>query len=290
MFEKLAVTLRHLRQKHGILGGCERPELTAYAPLEAAPALSHPVLFVPALGSRAKSFTEMAEHFASQPANGPVGRLTSRASEPLALHGEGKVAATKLFALDYVEPKVGSTLKVDQVADAVERITALTGTKRLTFITHSAGAHDTRLFLQTLARRFPEHRFDVIAIGQGQHGLHLADVVKRFSEKNRAHYDEASRRTWHEQQGRTGSFTFIGVTGAPTYVGRAARKDPSRGAVNALGFCDGDGYTPAADLFAPGADTRLLRGADFTPNAHKNVVRYSGVIGEVQRILEREGA
>ncbi|MBL8951551.1 MAG: hypothetical protein JNK82_12290 [Myxococcaceae bacterium] len=295
----VAVVTRPAEKKKGWIAKqrdrfVEATGLTAFAPLEKPPALKRPVVMIPGLTMPASSYDPLARNLATDKANGPVATFVAATGE---FHYGGKdgrvmsdieVKNTKIFQLEYKNAKAAPTEKAPQIAAMMQAVATKTGRKDVDVVTHSAGGHDFRQYLDTrteahvnvgkLAMIGPVTHGTVMgnigsAVG-GVLGLKEASDQLGIGDDLVKHLDAA----WPKARAQIGGdVNIIGISGAPTLG--------PKGKNGELGFQTGDGYVQADELGLPGAKVKVLKGADPTPIAHLKEVGYSGVVNEVQRIL-----
>jgi pimeloyl-ACP methyl ester carboxylesterase len=268
------------------------PQRVAYGPLKAPPTLKRPVVMIPGLTMPAQSFDKMGNQLATNKANGPVVVYVAAQDKFRLNDTQGRevtaaeLKSAKLFQIEYKDPWASPTLKAPQIAKAMERVAAATGTGSVDVVTHSAGGTDFRLYLdQRDATKGP--KIDrAVMIGPASHGTYLGNIgqVAGVPIKN---VDDAAgelavgskminnlNKSWDRQRAQvSGGFTIIGTTGTPTL-------GPAKGV-----FEDGDGYMPSAQLDMPGAKTVRMEGPHNTPLAHLWQVQYSGVVNAAFDVL-----
>ena len=273
--------------------------LTAFAPMEAPPVLKRPVVMIPGLTMPASSYDPLARNLASEKTNGPVATFVAATGQ---FHYGGKdgrvmsdqeLKGAKIFQLEYKNAKAAPTEKAPQIAAMLAAVTAKTGGVELDVVTHSAGGHDFRQYLdtRTQAQAGAAKIGKVVMIGPVTHGTVMGNIgsvvggplgLKKASDQLGIgddlvkHLDAA----WPKALAQiSGGVNIIGISGAPT-LGPVDDK-------GTLGFQTGDGYVQADELGLPGAQVKVLKGADPTPIAHLKEVGYSGVVNEVQAVLGR---
>lgn len=272
----------------------EKAGLSAFAPVEKPPVLKRPVVMIPGLTMPASSYDPLARNLARQKANGPVATFVAATGQ---FHYGGKdgrvmsdaeVKGAKIFQLEYRNAKAAPTEKAPQIAAMLAAVAGKTGGADVDVVTHSAGGHDFRQYLDTRAAG-DVHIGKLVMIGPVTHGTVMGNVgskvgglagLKGASDQLGIgtplvkHLDEA----WPKALGQiSGGVSIIGISGAPT-VGPVD-------AAGRLGVQTGDGYVQADELGLPGASVKVLKGADPTPIAHLKEVGYSGVVNEVQALL-----
>ncbi len=270
--------------------------LTAFAPLEKAPVLKRPVVMIPGLTMPASSYDPLARNLATEKANGPVATFVAATGQ---FHYGGKdgrvmsdqeLAGAKIFQLEYKDAKAAPTDKAPQIAAMMQAVAAKTGGKEVDVVTHSAGGHDFRQYLDTRTEAHTNIG-KLVMIGPVTHGTVMGNIgskiggplgLKKASDQLGIgdelvkHLDDA----WPKALAQIGGgVNIIGVSGAPTLG--------PKGKDGHLGFQTGDGYVQADELGLPGAQVKVLKGADPTPIAHLKEVGYSGVVNEVQSVLGR---
>lgn len=268
------------------------PQRVAYGPLQAPPTLKRPVVMIPGLTMPAQSFDKMGNQLATNKANGPVVVYVASEDKFRLNDSQGRLVnaaelkSAKLFQIEYKDPWASPTKKAPQIAKAMERVAAATGTGSVDVVSHSAGGTDFRLYLnQRDASKGPKIERAVM-IGPASNGTYLGNIgqVAGHPLKN---VDDAAgelavgskmindlNRSWDKQRAQVaGGFTIIGTTGTPTL-------GPAKGA-----FEDGDGYMPSAQLDMPGAKTVRMEGPHNTPLAHLWQVQYSGVVNAAFDVL-----
>lgn len=268
--------------------------LTAFAPLEQPPVLKRPVVMIPGLTMPASSYDPLARNLATEKANGPVATFVAATGQ---FHYGGKdgrvmsdaeLSSTKIFQLEYRSAKAAPTEKAPQIAAMMQAVAAKTGGRDVDVVTHSAGGHDLRQYLDTRTEA-PTNIGKLVMIGPVTHGTVMGNIgskvggplgLKEASDQLGLgdalvkHLDQA----WPKALAQIGGgVNIIGVSGAPT-LGPTGKDGK-------LGFQTGDGYVQIDELALPGANVKVLKGADPTPIAHLKEVGYSGVVNEVQRVL-----
>lgn len=270
----------------------EGPFKVAYGPLAAPPRLERPVVMFPGLTMPASSFDRLAQQLASEPANGPVAvyvaeedtfRLGSVRGRELTAE---EVRTARIFEVEYRDPWASPTQKAPQIAQALSRVSALTGSAGLDVVAHSAAGTDFRLYLD---RRAPgegpaiEH---AVLVGPASRGTYLGNIGKVVGDPFK-NVDEAAgelavgaelveqlHERWARQRDQVrGGVTLVGTTGTPTL-------GPAPGLTE-----DGDGFMPTAQLALPGAKLVLMEGPHKTPLAHLWQIQYSGVVNATMDAL-----
>lgn len=264
--------------------------LTAFAPLQPPPKLHRPVVMIPGLTMPASSFNPLANHLASHPANGPVAVYVAADGKfhRGGVHGsvlsDAEVKAAKLVQLEFKDAKRPPTEKAPQIAELLRELKRLTGAADFDVVTHSAGGHDFRQYLDTRQgadRDIAIH--DTVMIGPVFHGTVMGDLGAVVGHPLKL--DDASRelgigdplvkhldQTWDQQRAQVkGEVTIIAISGAPT--------------LGPGGVQTGDGYVQVDELDIKNTNKVVLRGADPTPIAHLKEVGYSGVVNEVAKAL-----
>jgi hypothetical protein len=264
--------------------------LSAFAPLQPPPKLNRPVVMIPGLTMPASSFNPLANHLASHPANGQVAVFVAADGKfhKGGIHGsvmnDAEVKAAKLFQMEFKDAKRPPTEKAPQVAQMMREVKRLTGAGDLDVVTHSAGGHDFRQYLDTRQGADKDIRIhNTVMIGPVFHGtvmgdigavvggpLKLTDASKELGigDPLVKHLDQ----TWDGQRAQVkGDVTIIAISGAPT--------------MGPGGVQTGDGYVQVDELDIKDTRKVVLRGADPTPIAHLKEVGYSGVVNEVSKAL-----
>jgi hypothetical protein len=266
--------------------------LTAFAPLTAPPLLKRPVVIFPGLTLDAKSTTPMAKHFASNTANGQpavynardgrfhLGTATGR------LMSSAEMKQSKIFQMNYGNAKGSPTSKQAEITNMMRELNRLTGTQTFDVVTHSAGGHDFREYLDGRSGADQQKiKFNNwVPVGSVTHGTVMGSIGKvaggwvgvkdaaselAFKSDLVRHLDQ----TWDAQRAQlAGKVTMIGVGGAKT-VG-------SDGSID-----DGDAFVQLKEMALPGATVVALHGADPTPLAHIKEIEYTGVINQVGAAL-----
>ncbi len=272
--------------------GVAKAGLTAYAPLQAPPVLKRPVVMLPGLTLGADSYDPLAKHLASNKANGPVATYVA-ADGKFHLGGKGgrvmqpaEVSSAKIFQMEYRNAKGASSGKALEVASMLRAVNQATKGE-LDVVTHSAGGHDFRQYLDTRTGADADvaiHR--AVMVGPVSHGTVMGNigevaggilgVQKAASELGIGdplvkHLDQ----TWDKQRAQIAKdVTVIAVSGAPT--------------AGPGGIQTGDGFVQVDEIDMKNAKTVVLRGADPTPIAHLKEVGYSGVINQVGTALGQD--
>ena len=266
--------------------------LTAYAPLQAPPVLKRPVVMLPGLTLAAKSYDPLAKHLASNPANGPVATYVA-ADGKFHLGGKdgptmrpAEVSAAKIFQMEYRNAKGAPSDKAAEVAGMMRAVSSATGSK-LDVVTHSAGGHDFRQYLDTRKGADADVQINrAVMIGPVSHGTvmgNIGDVAGGLVGVQKAagelgiddplvkHLDQ----TWDKQRAQIAKdVTVIAISGAPT--------------AGPGGIQTGDGFVQVDEIDLAKSKTVVLRGADPTPIAHLKEVGYSGVINQVGAALGQD--
>lgn len=262
---------------------------SAHAPLSAAQALGRPVVMVPGLNMEASSYDPMAEHFAAEPGNGHVITYVA-ASRSFRAGGkdgpqvnEGDLSSAKIFRIEYEKRQAGPAKKAPQISALLPKIAQLTGSV-IDVVTHSAGGHDFRLYLDE--RQSQDVKIGkLVMVGPVTHGTVMGDLgavfgvgeIQEAAKQLAVDADLVKRLddSWPRQRDQIAEgVTIVGITGAATPVAGG-------------GFKDGDGFVAADELGLPGAKVVVLRGVDPTALAHLKEIEYSGVVNEVQAALSR---
>jgi pimeloyl-ACP methyl ester carboxylesterase len=268
--------------------------LTAFAPMEKPPVLKKPVVMIPGLTMPASSYDPLARNLATEKANGPVATFVAATGQFHYGGTDGRVMSdqelktAKIFQLEYKNAKAAPTEKAPQIAAMLAAVTAKTGGREVDVVTHSAGGHDFREYLDTRAKA-DANIGKLVMIGPVTHGTVMGNIGSKvggplglkeasdqlgIGDEKVKHLDAA----WPKALAQiSGGVNIIGVSGAPT-LGPVGDKGH-------LGFQTGDGYVQADELGLPGAKVKVLKGADPTPLAHLKEVGYSGVVNEVQAVL-----
>jgi hypothetical protein len=279
-----------IAQRFGQLAGVARCPATAPAP--PPPLLKRPVVMVTGLLMQASSYAPLAQHLAQNPKNGPFaiysvadGQFHLRTLRGPVMSQE-QLKGTKLFAIQYLDPRAAPAEKEPQLAQALRAIGAASGAETIDLVAHSAGCTDTRLHLDRRARGDGAGEpviGEVVFVGPASHGTfmgNLGDAVGGLAGVHEAGkaleigsplVDGLNER-WAEQRAQvTGQVTIIAVTGAPT-VGQG-------------GISDGDGFMPLDEVSLPDTSTVALRGPDPTLVAHLAETQYTGVIAAMEQAL-----
>lgn len=283
LFEKLGDKLQE---------GIAKIGLTAYAPLQAPPTLKRPVVMLPGLTLGADSYDPLAKHLASNKANGPVATYVA-ADGKFHLGGKNgrvmqpaEVKDAKVFQMEYRNAKGAPSDKALEVASMMRAVSKATGSK-LDVVTHSAGGHDFRQYLDTRKGADADVAINrAVMIGPVSHGTvmgniggiagGLVGVEKAAGELGIGdplvkHLDA----TWDKQRSQIAKdVTVIAISGAPT--------------AGPGGIQTGDGFVQVDEIDFRNAKTVVLRGADPTPIAHLKEVGYSGVINQVGTALGQD--
>lgn len=271
--------------------------LTAFAPLQKPPVLKRPVVMIPGLTMPASSYDPLARNLATEKENGPVATFVAATGQfhyggkDGRVMGDAELKGVKIFQLEYKNAKAAPTEKAPQIAAMLAAVTAKTGGLDVDVVTHSAGGHDFRQYLDTLGQADDVRVGKLVMIGPVTHGTVMGNIgakvggllgLKEASEQLGIgddlvkHLDAA----WPKAVAQiSGGVNIIGISGAPT-LGPTGKDGK-------LGFQTGDGYVQADELGLPGAKVKVLKGADPTPIAHLKEVGYSGVVNEVQAVLGR---
>jgi uncharacterized alpha/beta hydrolase family protein len=157
--------------------------LTAFAPLQPAPRLERPVVMIPGLTMPASSYNPLANHLASHPANGPVAVFVASDGKfhKGGVHGsvmsDAELKGAKLFQLEFKDAKRPPTEKAPQVAEMMRELKRVTGAPDFDVVTHSAGGHDFRQYLDT--RQGADRDIQInntVMIGPVFHGTVMGDI------------------------------------------------------------------------------------------------------------------
>ncbi len=279
--------LEHIAQK-----GAAKAGLTAFAPLQAPPVLKRPVVMLPGLTLAAASYDPLAKHLAGNKANGPVATFVA-ADGKFHLGGKGgrvmqpaEVQNAKIFQMEYKNAKGAPSDKAREVASMMKAVQQATHAE-LDVVTHSAGGHDFRQYLDTRSGADADvkiHR--AVMIGPVSHGTvmgNIGDVTGGLVGVKKAagelgigdplvkHLDA----TWDRQRAQIAAdVTVIAISGAPT--------------AGPGGIQTGDGFVQVDEIDMPKSKTVVLKGADPTPIAHLKEVGYSGVINHVGAALGQD--
>lgn len=271
--------------------------LTAFAPLNTPPVLKKPVVMIPGLTMPASSYDPLARQLATEKQNGPVATFVAATGQ---FHYGGKdgrvmsdaeLKGVKIFQLEYKNAKASPTEKAPQIAAMLAAVSQKTSAADLDVVTHSAGGHDFRQYLDTRDATQSPKIGKLAMIGPVTHGTVMGNIgsavggvlgLKEASDQLGIgddlvkHLDAA----WPKALAQVANgVNIIGVSGAPTL-------GPVDGEGH-LGFQTGDGYVQADELGLAGAQVKVLKGADPTPIAHLKEVGYSGVVNEVMAVLGR---
>ncbi len=272
--------------------GAAKLGLTAFAPLQAPPVLKRPVVMLPGLTLGADSYNPLAKHLASNKANGPVATYVA-ADGKFHLGGKdgrvmqpAEVQRAKLFQMEYKSAKGAPSDKAREVASMMKAVAQATHAE-LDVVTHSAGGHDFRQYLDTRSgadAAVKIHR--AVMIGPVSHGTvmgNIGDVAGGLVGVKKAagelgigdplvkHLDA----TWEKQRAQIATdVTVIAISGAPT--------------AGPGGIQTGDGFVQVDEIDLAKSKTVVLKGADPTPLAHLKEVGYSGVINHVGAALGQD--
>jgi uncharacterized alpha/beta hydrolase family protein len=264
--------------------------LTAFAPLQPPAKLNRPVVMIPGLTMPSSSFNNLAQHLASHPANGQVAVFVAADGKfhNGGVHGsvmnDAQLKNAKIFELEYRDAKGAPTEKAPQIAQLLREVKRITGAPDLDVVTHSAGGHDFRQYLDTRGGADKDIAIhNTVMIGPVFHGtvmgnvgavvggpLHLTEASKQLGigDPLVKHLDQ----TWDSQRAQVkGDVTIIAISGAPT--------------MGPGGIQTGDGYVQVDELDIKGTNKVVLHGADPTPIAHLKEVGYTGVVNEVSAAL-----
>lgn len=144
----------------------------AGAPKEPPPALPRPVLLVHGYNSSPHTWIETVDWLTSNPANklgGPVGPLNPQPVKPDA----------KVFTMNFSRGYNGVEKNARELKEAIERITAATGSPDVDIVAHSMGGLDTREYLND-----PEEKVNrFVMIATPNKGSQLANLELVFREK-----------------------------------------------------------------------------------------------------------
>jgi uncharacterized alpha/beta hydrolase family protein len=278
--------------KESLRSAASNVGLTAFAPLEAPPILKRPVVMLPGLTMKANSFDPLANNLASNKSNGPFATYVAKEGVFRLGGVDGRVltdaeaSKIKSFQMEYVDAKAAPSAKATQVTAMLNKVSALTKSDSVDVVTHSAGGHDFRTYLDTRNGTDSNVKINsATMIGPVSHGTVMGNIgsavgavlgLKEASDE--LGIGDASVKkldsTWEKQRNQIAKeVTIIAISGAPT--------------MGPGGIQTGDGYVQVDEIDMKNANTIVLKGADPTPIAHLKEVGYSGVVNEVQKALGR---
>lgn len=279
----------------------------AHDPAQPAPVLKRPVVMIPGLMLGAESFDNMAQQFKS-PSNGDAFVYNAKsgsfhkgsADGPRASDGELRNA--KLFQLEPRDKFGAPSDGARDVAEMMQAVKKATGQSTIDAVTHSAGGHRLRSYLDTRSDKSVKLN-NVVMVGPVSHGTVIGSAGSIFGGrmplvgkaademKIGGPFTEGLNARFDAQRSQMGSLTVIATNGAPLTVGPGG---PSVG---------GDGFVEPDQAALPGARNLLLttklssgwgsprdlarRALDATPKNHFDQIGYSGVINHVGEALVR---
>jgi uncharacterized protein YndB with AHSA1/START domain len=270
-------------------------------PFGKPPVLKRPVFMIPGFTMQASSYDPMAQHLASDPANGPVAVYAS-ADHAFHLGSSGgrvlrpeEVEGIKIFELDYadpsapsVDPKGGVALKqptgkAAEIARALADIQQYTHQVTVDVVAHSAGCTDFRAYLQSRDQGTGPNIGRTVLVGPASHGTAMGNLGAVAGQPfglaaggaqlaDGAELIDTLNQTWANQlKQMAGGVTIVGIVGAPT---------PGPG-----GLTQGDGFMPRDTVGMPGAKLVVLRGLNPTPIAHLTEIGKPGVLRVADEVL-----
>lgn len=262
--------------------------LAAFARLKAPPVLRRPVVLVPGLTMRARSYDPLVNNLATKKANGPVVTYVAANSQFHSGGTDGRVMSdsevknAKIFRLEYKSAMGAPTEKAPQIAELLRRLAAATESSGVDVVTHSAGGHDFRLYLDERQHRDVSIG-KLVMVGPVSHGTVMGNMggiagsgeIREAAKQLAIGADLVKRldASWEMQQEQISEgVTIIGISGAPTPGPEGSWET-------------GDGFVQVAALPLSGAKVIVLKGIDLSPIAHLQEIGYSGVVNEVQAAL-----
>ena len=273
----------------------------AHDKLTDPPKLSRPVVMLPGLTLRADSFNPMAEHFAKTNGQPAVYEASTGQFHAGTLSGrvlsdqELKANKTLMFELEPRNRFGAPSDKQKDVAELMKAVARATGQSTVDVVTHSAGGHDLRTYLDNRVDQGVKLN-NVVMIGPVSHGTIMGTMgavvgmghmplLAKASEEMRigSEYTDKLNGRFDVQRDQMNKLTVIATDGAPT-VGPGGLRGG-----------DGDGFVEPEQAALPGAKNLLLsskagaswgrRALDATPINHLQQVGFTGVINFVGEAL-----